>query len=81
VHKGFRPLHAFLSLLLAALSMPGHAQGMRSLQDPGYRYYEIGAVGAHRAARTEPAMMLMGAASGCPPLSNGGWGAPAMAGW
>ncbi|WP_102789573.1 cyanophycinase [Stenotrophomonas bentonitica] len=60
MHKGFRPLHAFLSLLLAALSMPGHAQGMRSLQDPGYRYYEIGAVGAPRAARTEPAMMLMG---------------------
>ncbi|XGB21857.1 cyanophycinase [Streptomyces sp. II-2-2-2] len=60
MHKGFRPLHAFLSLLLAALSMPGHAQGMRSLEDPGYRYYEIGAVGAPRAARTEPAMMLMG---------------------
>lgn len=60
MHKGFRPLHAFLSLLLAALSMPGHAQGVRSLQEPGYRYYEIGAVGARRAARTEPAMMLMG---------------------
>jgi cyanophycinase len=60
VHKGFRPLHAFLSLLLAALSMPGHAQGVRSLQEPGYRSYEIGAVGAPRAARTEPAMMLMG---------------------
>ena len=60
MHKGFRPIHSLLWLLLAALSLPLHAQDSRSLQDPGYRYYEVGALDAPRATHTEPAMMLMG---------------------
>ncbi len=60
MHKGFRPVPCLLWLLIAALSLPLHAQNPRSLQDQGYRYYEVGALDAPRAARTEPAMMLMG---------------------
>ena len=46
-----------LGLVLTGLVLPVHAQ---SLQDPGFRYYEIGDLDAAPAAHTEPAMMLMG---------------------
>ncbi|MEG2803884.1 MAG: peptidase, partial [Stenotrophomonas sp.] len=57
MHKAFRPFAPVLWLLLAGLAAPLHAQ---SLQDPGYRYYEVGDLDAAPAAHTEPAMMLMG---------------------
>lgn len=60
MHKGFRPVPLLLWLLLSAASLPLHAQDPRPLNDPGYRYYEVGALDAPRASHTEPAMMLMG---------------------
>ncbi len=60
MHKSFRPVPLLLWLLLSAASLPLHAQDPRPLNDPGYRYYEVGALDAPRASHTEPAMMLMG---------------------
>ncbi len=60
MHKGFRPVPLLLWLLLSAASLPLHAQDPRPLNDPGYRYYEVGALDAPRTSHTEPAMMLMG---------------------
>lgn len=60
MHKGFRPVPLLLWLLLSAASLPLHARDPRPLNDPGYRYYEVGALDAPRASHTEPAMMLMG---------------------
>ena len=72
MHKAFRPFRPLLWLLLAVLALPAQGQSPRSLQEPGYRYYEIGDLDAPRAARTEPAMMLMG---------GGEWVPAAFAWW
>lgn len=57
MHKAFRRFGRALGLLLTAALLPVHAQ---SLQDPGFRYYEVGDLDAAPALHTEPAMMLMG---------------------
>lgn len=57
MYKALRPFAPLLWLLSVGLAAPVHAQ---SLQDPGYRYYEVGDLDASPAAHTEPAMMLMG---------------------
>lgn len=55
--NALRRVGGTLVLLLASLALPVQAQ---SLQDAGFRYYEIGNLDAAPAAHTEPAMMLMG---------------------
>ena len=57
MHKAFRLFAPLFYVLLLGLAGPARAQ---SLQDPGYRYYEVGDLEAAPAAHTEPAMMLMG---------------------
>lgn len=57
MYKALRPFAPLLWLLSVGLAAPVYAQ---SLQDPGYRYYEVGDLDASPAAHTEPAMMLMG---------------------
>lgn len=57
MYKALRPFAPLLWLLSVGLAAPVYA---RSLQDPGYRYYEVGDLDASPAAHTEPAMMLMG---------------------